>query len=111
MFLTIRKAFAELWRVLSSSGWLVFTIPFFYDLEVTRIRASQENMEVVHHLPPEIHGNPVSDEGSLCFQNCGWDILHDLRQAGFSDSMVSMYRGPWQGHLGFPFFIFSALKG
>ena len=96
-----RKAFAELWRVLSPGGCLVFTIPFFYDLETTRIRASvQSNGSIVHHLPPEIHGNPVSDEGALCFQNFGWDILSDLRKAGFSDAKASLYWGPWQGHLG-----------
>jgi SAM-dependent methyltransferase len=105
-----RKAFAELWRVLSPGGRLVFTIPFFYDLETTRIRASVGSEGIIHHLPPEIHGNPASNDGSLCFQNFGWDILLDLRNAGFSDAMASMYWGPWQGHLGFPFFVFSALK-
>lgn len=105
-----RQAFAELVRVLAVGGRLIFTIPFFYDLESTRIRASLGNGGVVHHLPPEIHGNPVSNEGSLCFQNFGWDILSDLRKAGFSDAMASMYWGPWQGHLGFPFFVFSAWK-
>jgi SAM-dependent methyltransferase len=105
-----RQAFAELWRVLSPGGRLVFTIPFFYDLETTRIRASIGSDGVIHHLPPEIHGNPVGNNGSLCFQNFGWDILLDLQKAGFSDAMATMYWGPWQGHLGFPFFVFSALK-
>lgn len=105
-----RKAFAELSRVLVPGGHLVFTIPFFYDLETTRIRASVGSEGIIHHLPPEIHGNPVGNDGSLCFQNFGWDILLDLRNAGFSDAMASMYWGPWQGHLGFPFFVFSASK-
>ena len=103
-------AFTELCRVLAPGGRLVFTIPFFFDLEVTRIRASIGQDGIVHHLPPEIHGNPVSNEGSLCYQNFGWDILSELRQAGFADAMASMYWGPWQGHLGYPFFIFSASK-
>jgi hypothetical protein len=105
-----RKAFAELYRVLGINGRLAFTIPFFYDLEVTRIRATYGKDGIIYHLPPEIHGNPVSTKGSLCFQNFGWDILSDLRFAGFSDAMASMYWGPWQGHLGYPFFIFSAMK-
>lgn len=102
------KAFAEIRRVLAAGGRLVFTIPFFPELATTRIRASLGANGIEHHLPPEIHGNPVSDEGSLCFQNFGWDILEDLARAGFSDAMGSMYWGPWQGHLGFPFFVFSA---
>jgi len=105
-----KKAFTELWRVLLPGGRLVFSIPFFYDLETTRIRASVGNEGIVHHLPAEIHGNPVSKEGSLCFQNFGWDILSDLRQAGFKEALAHMYWGPWQGHLGYPFFIFSASK-
>lgn len=106
-----RKAFAELWRVLSPGGVLVFTIPFFPDWETTIVRATvNERGEIIHHLPPEIHGNPVSSEGSLCFQNFGWDILTDLRIAGFADAVAHLYWGPWQGHLGFPFFVFSASK-
>jgi len=106
-----RQAFAELWRILAPGSRLVFTIPFFYDLETTRCRALLDNDgNIVHRLPPEIHGNPVSDEGSLCFQNFGWDILADLGGVGFSDAKAALYWGPWQGHLGYPFFVFSALK-
>jgi SAM-dependent methyltransferase len=105
-----QTAFSELLRILSPGGHLVFTIPFFPDLENTRIRASLTNNGIVHHLPPEIHGNPVSPEGSLCYQNFGWDILQVLCRVGFKDAFASMYWGPWQGHLGFPFFIFSAVK-
>lgn len=106
-----KKAFAEIHRVLAPEGILVFTIPFFWNSEQTVIRASVGNDgKIIHHLPPEIHGNPVSNEGSLCFQNFGWDILTDLRKAGFSDAIAHLYWGPWQGHLGFPFFVFSARK-
>jgi SAM-dependent methyltransferase len=106
-----KKAFAELYRVLSSDGRLLFTIPFFFDLEKTRIRASLGSEGIIHHFPAEIHGNPVSNEGSLCFQNFGWDILVDLKQAGFKDAIAHIYWGPWQGHLGYPMFVFSAVKG
>jgi hypothetical protein len=105
-----RRAFAELARVLSAQGTLVFTIPFFAELAETRVRATVGAEGVKHLLPPEIHGNPVSSEGSLCFQNFGWDILDDLRGAGFADAFAALYWGPWQGHLGFPFFVFSASK-
>ncbi len=105
-----RKAFDELLRVLTPAGQLVFTIPFFSELAETRIRARLGADGVTHLLPPEVHGNPVSSEGSLCFQNFGWDILDDLRAAGFADAFAALYWGPWQGHLGTPFFVFSATK-
>lgn len=104
------KAFSELARILSSNGSLVFTIPFFPNLATTCIRAKVGLNGIEHILPPEIHGNPVSKDGSLCFQNFGWDILTDLRNVGFSKSFASLYWGPSQGHLGSPFFIFSATK-
>jgi hypothetical protein len=65
---------------------------------------------VQHILPPEFHGNPVSNEGSLCFQNFGWDLLDALRHAGFKQPKANMYWGPWAGHIGFPFFVISAHK-
>jgi len=69
-----------------------------------------EKGKVVNLLPPEIHGNPISKNGSLCFQNFGWDILDELRGNGFINAKASLYWGPWQGHLGFPFFVFNAIK-
>lgn len=103
-----RAAFREIARVLRPAGRLVFTIPFFYDLATTRIRARLAADGIEHLLPPEIHGNPVSAEGSLCFQNFGWDILDDLRASGFRQARAALYWGPWQGHLGGPFFVFHA---
>jgi len=106
-----RKAFAEIYRVLRPDGQLVFTIPFFCDLETTRIRASvNSDGSIVHHLSPEVHGNPLSQEGSLCFQNFGWDVLDTLRDVGFADARAALYWGPWQGHLGYPCFVFYAIK-
>ncbi len=70
----------------------------------------KEDGSIEHYYPGEYHGNPVSSEGSLCFQNFGWDILSVLKEEGFSESVASLYWGPWQGHLGIPFFVFCAVK-
>ena len=103
------NTFSESARILKRGGSLVFTIPFFYDQAETRIRATVDAQGSVQHiLPPEFHGNPVSNEGSLCFQNFGWDILDALRNAGFKQPTANMYWGPWAGHIGFPFFVMSA---
>ena len=100
-------AFAECNRVLIPGGRLVFSIPFFPHSEKTVIRAEIQNGDVIHLMEPEWHGNPVG-EGSLCFQHFAWDILEYLKGAGFSEASASWYWGPWQGHIGVPFFVFSA---
>jgi SAM-dependent methyltransferase len=106
-----RDAFREILRVLSAGGQLVFSIPFFPNEAKSRIRATVDESGAVHHiLPPEIHGNPVDASGSLCFQNFGWDILDIFAECGFSAPTAHLYWGPWQGHLGVPFFVFSASK-
>ena len=107
-----RDAFIDIFRVLSWGGRLVFSIPFFPNETKTRVRATVDEAGTVHHiLPPEIHGNPVDAGGSLCFQNFSWDILAALKECGFFAPTAHMYWGPWQGHLGLPFFVFSAEKG
>lgn len=106
-----QKTFSESARILKRDGVLVFTVPFFYDQSETRIRATVDAQGNVQHiLPPEFHGNPVSNEGSLCFQNFGWDLLDALQTAGFGQPKAHMYWGPWAGHIGFPFFVFCAHK-
>jgi SAM-dependent methyltransferase len=104
-----RAAFREARRVLNEEGVMVFTIPFFASKATTSMRASiADNGSIVYYFPPEYHGNPVGDGTSLCFSHFGWDILDDLRNAGFATASADLYWGPWQGHLGTPFFVFSA---
>jgi SAM-dependent methyltransferase len=105
-----RAAFRECRRVLRTGGDLIFTIPFFPELTMTEIRAVVgAGGDVQHILPPEIHGNPITAGGSLCFQHFGWDMFDDLRNAGFSSAVAKLYWGPWQGHIGLPGFLFHAV--
>lgn len=107
----VSLAFKECYRVLRSDGELIFTVPFFSNYEKSVVRASVSEMgEIVHYLPPEIHGNPISPEGCLCFHNFGWDILVMLRDSGFRQTEAWLYWGPWKGHMGYPTFVFHAVK-
>lgn len=57
--------FAEINRTLRPGGVHVCTVPLVRKHQPTQIRASLTNGEVVNHLPPDYHGNPVSADGSL----------------------------------------------
>lgn len=75
----------ELVRVTRPGGWYIGTIPFAFNRAETRIHAEIRDGEIVHHVPPEYHGNPTSPaEGSLVYRTPAWDILGSCRAAGFS---------------------------
>ena len=88
-------AFAEFARVLRSGGLLVATFPF-NDAADSLVRASIVDGEVVHHLPPEYHGDPIGG-GVLCFRYFGWDVLKMAGEAGFHDCRMAMAWAPEAG--------------
>lgn len=79
------KALEETARILRPGGRFYFTAPFAASHQETQVRAKCENGRITHILPPEYHGDPVRDEGILCFQYFGWDIVDALRTVGFRD--------------------------
>lgn len=94
-------AFRECYRCLRPGGVLFFTAPFAFDKAKKVVRAEMMlNGEIKHHLPPEIHGNPVDPEGALCFRYFAWDVLDDLKRAGFKQAEAIHYWSPEFGYLG-----------
>jgi SAM-dependent methyltransferase len=95
-----QRAIGELFRVTKPGGWLILTAPFLDRSATTLVRAAVDASGVVRHLcPPEYHGEPVDDDGCLCFYHFGWDLLDCFRDAGFSN--VS-YVHTQSMELGFP---------
>ena len=88
-------AFGEFSRVLRKDGWLIATFPF-NDSEDSLIRASLVDGQVVHHLPAEYHGDPISG-GVLCFRHFGWDVLDMATEAGFKHCRMAMAWAPEAG--------------
>jgi SAM-dependent methyltransferase len=95
-----KAALRECARVLSPSGTLLLTAPF-HGREQNLIRARiGQNGEIEHLEPPEYHGDPLSSEGCLCFYHFGWELLGDLRGAGFREVAAFMCWSPKLGYLG-----------
>jgi SAM-dependent methyltransferase len=96
-----RRALAEFVRCLRPGGRLILTVPINLDAASTVTRASVDgNGAIVHHLAPEIHGDPLDPEGALAFYNFGWDFLDCLREAGFADPTLSFFWDPARGYMG-----------
>ena len=83
-------AFAETCRVLRPGGHFLWTAPFRRNQEKTIKRATTtETGEITHLLTPQYHGDPLRpDAGVLCFQEFGWSVLDELKEAGFEKSVV-----------------------
>jgi glycosyltransferase involved in cell wall biosynthesis len=95
-------AFRECLRCLKPGGVLFFTAPFSWDKANKVVRAEKnQDGEIEHYLEPEFHGNPVDpDGGALCFRYFAWDVLNDLREAGFSAVKVMNYWSREYAYLG-----------
>jgi len=95
-----RKALGEFFRVLKPGGRIVLTAPFIEHNPQTIIRARIDQDGVIEHLlPPEYHGDPISDAGCLCYYHFGWDLLDEFSAAGFEDVQSRFY---WSMRLGYP---------
>lgn len=103
-------AFRECARVLKPHGRLMWSVPFIPSSRTNSIRARVVNGEIQHILAPEYHGNPLSPKGILCFQHFGWEMLDEMRSAGFSDAYAVCYQSIPFGYLGGEQFMFFAVK-
>lgn len=91
----------EFARVLMPGGLLLLTAPFLFESRDTVIRARiAADGNVEHLLPAMYHGDPMSADGVLCYQEFGWDLLDDLRAAGFAHAEIITCWAPDFGYLG-----------
>lgn len=94
------KGFGECFRCLEPGGLLLFSVPFT-GLPSTTTRARLGTSGGIEHLlPPEYHGDPLKNEGCLCFYHFGWDMLDQLRAAGFDGAEALFYYSERLGYLG-----------
>lgn len=86
-----KQALKEFLRVLKPGGTVLWSAPFSF-AEQTEVRASLEaDGTIVHHLPPQYHGDPLSDEGVLCFQSFGLDVLPTMENMGFVNARACAF--------------------
>jgi SAM-dependent methyltransferase len=91
-----RRALAQCHRILKPGGRMIFTCPFYSDLDKSIVRAEMIDGEIKHLLPPAYHGNPVDPGGALVFIHPGWDILSSMESTGFIDTGLLLCYDPSQ---------------
>jgi glycosyltransferase involved in cell wall biosynthesis len=105
------QAMRECLRCLKPEGELFFSVPFNHQSRQNIVRAEIDaDGELNHLLPPEYHGNPISENGCLCYYHFGWELLEQLRGLGFSDVATYIYWSEDFGYLGGDQLIFRATK-
>ena len=104
------QALAEMYRVLKPGGEIFVTIPFHLHAAQTVCRAKLVEGEIKHLLPPLYHGNPLSEKGSLVFNDFGWEFVEQLKTVGFQDVSLCHYWSYLYGYLGDPQYYFWARK-
>jgi len=101
-----RAGFREMARCLKPGGKLLLTVPFHFGEDSHVVRASvNPDGSITRHLPPVYHGDPVNPKGALCFTDFGWDIVGDMRAAGFGDATVFVFTAPQFGYVGLQYIV------
>lgn len=97
------KALTGLADVLTLDGVLLATTPLAYGKQESIIKARWRGENEAPELicEPEMHGNPVHPElGSLVYRIPGWELLDQLKQAGFRDAAIYAVSSTTYGVLG-----------
>lgn len=104
-------AIAQCARVLVKGGLFFFSVPFLSDRRENVVRAEiSHDGTIIHHLPAEYHGDPLSGDGCLSYYHFGWEILDHLHELGFEDARAHEYWSKRFAYLGQNQMMFSARR-
>lgn len=88
------KAYREISRTLSKRGYYIHTFPIRkWQTDPFIMRASLDEENKVKFLvePPEYHGNPIDESGSLVTIDYGYDIARQISEWSGFDVRISRF--------------------
>jgi SAM-dependent methyltransferase len=91
-------AFKDIHRTLKLGGAHIFTTPLINKNNPTQQWAKRlPDGSIVHLHPPEYHGNPMSNEGSLVTWHWGFDIVDYIRKSNRGSPEIIFPQDPLMG--------------
>jgi len=91
----------EVGRTLRPGGAYIFTTPTYKERTESERRARYlANGEIEHYAPPEYHGNPIDNAGSLVTFHYGYDFAELARKWSSMDVEVVRFSDERQGVIG-----------
>jgi hypothetical protein len=101
----------EIYRTLKPGGVFLGSFPFDVNSPDNLIKAKiDEKGSIIYLTEPEYHGDPVNENGILCYTVFGWEMLDEFRQAGFRDVYAMLIWSGTYGYLGGEQIFFVAKK-
>lgn len=95
-----RRALREAARVLDpAGGTMLCTVPFFMTrVEERELARPRPDGTIEFFGPPEYHGDGLRPEGILTWHHFGWNLLDDVRAAGFAQAAIGLAYDPFRGY-------------
>ena len=91
-------AFREIHRTLKRGGAHIFTTPLVNKGNPSQCRAERKSDNtIIHHFPPEYHGNPMTPEGSLVTWHWGFDIVKYVQRVHAGVAELGFTENPLMG--------------
>jgi len=85
------QAFREIHRILAPGGVHFFTVPFYQTHYFDEKRAEIIDGQLVHHMDPMYHLDPLSPNGILVCNIFSIEMILNLSKIGYRTTMHKLY--------------------
>jgi SAM-dependent methyltransferase len=101
-----RRALREFARCMKPGAWFVSTVPFFFERTATQpCGPFRSGVDAgADAQPPPLDGPPAGPSAKR-IHDFGWDLLDEVRDAGFQEVEIALFTAPHYGYVGLQYVI------